>query len=210
MLRLLTVGQLQANCYIFVCDETGIGVVIDPGDESEKIVNLIQGEAFKILYIINTHVHLDHTGANKEVKRSTGAKILVHQEDADMLEMGRYDLSFAKQEMFVSFTIDRRLVDNEIIKFGMQKLKVIHTPGHTPGGICLLGKDVLFTGDTLFNNSIGRYDLPGGDREALKNSLKKKLLVLDDNLTILPGHGPFSSLGEEKKNNLLLQEITEK
>ncbi len=210
MLRFLTLGQLQSNCYVFACDQTLEGVVVDPGDEAQKIINLIEEEKFKILYIINTHAHIDHTGANREIKKATGAKILIHKEDADMLEMGRYDLSFVQQELALSFSVDRKLVDGEIIKFGMQKLKVIHTPGHTPGGICLLGQDVLFTGDTLFKDSVGRYDFPGGNKEDLRKSLEKKILGLDDNLTILPGHGPFSSLGEEKKNNLVLKDLLEK
>lgn len=207
MLRLITVGQLMSNCYVFVCDEMKKGVIIDPGDEPEKIMDLVYEENFKILYIINTHGHMDHIGANREIKKATGAKILIHRDDADMLEMGRFNLSFSKQELFLSFTIDRRLVDDEIIRFGTQKLKVIHTPGHTPGGICLLGDDVIFTGDTLFKNSVGRCDLPGGDEESLRKSLKNKLLVLNDNLTILPGHGPFSSISEERKNNPYLKDL---
>ena len=197
----------MSNCYVFVCDEMKKGVIIDPGDEPEKIMDLVYEENFKILYIINTHGHMDHIGANREIKKATGAKILIHRDDADMLEMGRFNLSFSKQELFLSFTIDRRLVDDEIIRFGTQKLKVIHTPGHTPGGICLLGDDVIFTGDTLFKNSVGRCDLPGGDEESLRKSLKNKLLVLNDNLTILPGHGPFSSISEERKNNPYLKDL---
>jgi len=187
----LSVGMLGTNCYIVASESTGEGMVIDPGDEAKKILRLIKELKLKIKLIVITHGHPDHMDALEEVYRSTGAKLAIHQNDADDLPAG--------------LTADILLKGGEMLSVGELRFLVLHTPGHSPGGICLYGNGVLFCGDTLFNNSVGRTDFPGGSARQLIDSIITKLMVLPENTVVYPGHESITSIGEEKRHNPFLR-----
>ncbi|MFA5249078.1 MAG: MBL fold metallo-hydrolase [Candidatus Paceibacterota bacterium] len=178
-IKKITVGELQTNCYLFISD--GESAVIDPGGEAPEILAWLKKAGAKPKYIINTHYHFDHTLANQAVKKDTGAFILIHEAEKD----------------FIDFKADRFLKEGEEIKIGGEVLKIIHTPGHTPGSICLLGNGFLFSGDTLFDGGYGRTDLPGGSDNDMALSLEKLDDVIEPKTKVYPGHGPeFIKLGE--------------
>ncbi|NLT94779.1 MAG: MBL fold metallo-hydrolase [Clostridia bacterium] len=206
-IKTLIVGPIETNCYIAYCPETKEGVVIDPGAEGDRIVNTVDDLGVKVKYIINTHGHHDHIKANKKVKEATGAQILIHSGDAPMLTDANKNLSCFTGETTQEPAADKELKDGDVITFGNVSLKVLHTPGHTPGCISLLcdTEKICFTGDTLFNGSVGRTDLPGGNYKTLMNSLKEKLINLSNEVRIYPGHGPYSTIGEEKQINPYLK-----
>lgn len=200
------VGPLQTNCYILACQISKEAAVIDPGgEEVDLIINDLKENNFNLRYIINTHGHIDHIMGNKLLKDSTQASLLIHQLDASsLLEEVNEKFSLFLGRKISSPSPDRTLVDGDEIILGSLKLEVIHTPGHTPGGICLLVRDIVFTGDTLFAGGVGRIDLPGGSYSDLLKSIKEKLLVLDDATIIYPGHGPASTIGQERRGNPFL------
>jgi glyoxylase-like metal-dependent hydrolase (beta-lactamase superfamily II) len=202
ILETLTLGDYQANCYIYASATSKKGFIIDPGDEAEVILKRVKELGLSIEYIILTHGHPDHTGAPKQVYEATGSTIAMQAADAAMLrdKFIHSLLGFRHSDV----TPDRMLVDGENIKARELTLTVLHTPGHTPGGICLLGQGLVFTGDTLFNMSIGRTDLPGGNSQQLLASIQDKLLSLPDETVIYPGHGPASTIGEERMENPFL------
>lgn len=178
-IKKITVGELQTNCYLFISD--GESAVIDPGGEAPEILAWLKKAGAKPKYIINTHYHFDHTLANQAVKKDTGAFILIHEAEKD----------------FIDFKADRFLKEGEEIKIGGEVLKIIHTPGHTPGSICLLGNGFLFSGDTLFYGGYGRTDLPGGSDDDMARSLEKLDKMIKPKTKVYPGHGPeFIKLGE--------------
>ena len=193
----LTVGMIQANCYILGCEQTKEAVVIDPGAEAKRIQSGLQKHALKLKYIINTHGHFDHVGANKGLKELTGAPILIHQEDAPMLSHGAGMWGMGSQKS----QADQFIKDGDRISFGQSTLEVIHTPGHSPGGISLYTPKVVFVGDTLFAGSIGRTDFPGGDYDLLISCVRNRLFVLGDDVKVFPGHGPDTTIGYERENN---------
>ncbi|HHT63589.1 MAG: MBL fold metallo-hydrolase [Bacillota bacterium] len=200
----IQVGMLGTNCYLVACPETKEAIVIDPGDEGKRIFNLVTKNGFKVTGIVNTHGHWDHVGGNKELKKLTGAPILIHEQDADFLTDGRLHLGSMMGKNENSPQGDRILKEGDIVQVGKYEFKVVHTPGHTPGGISLVGKDVVFVGDTLFAGSIGRTDLPGGNYDTLMTSIKNKLLPLSDDIIVYPGHGPSTTIGKERKSNPFL------
>lgn len=203
ILKPLVVGPLASNCYIVGDEATKVGVIIDPADEAENILRSVEELGLTIRFIILTHGHPDHIAALKEVKEVTGAEIMVHTDDAEYHRQGTLALAFG----FYCPTPpppDKLLKDGDSIDIGELHFKVIHTPGHTPGGICLLGHGVLFSGDTLFNYGIGRFDLPGGDYAQLLNSLQSRLMALPDETVVYPGHGPQTTIGAERRNNPFL------
>lgn len=192
-----TVGVLSANCHILIeGDET---VVIDPGANPELIYPVIVGK--KLVYIINTHGHYDHIGANNDLKSHFDTKLAVHKDDYEMLVNPDLNLSVMVDSQFISVLPDILLSDGDTLDFGGTKLKIIHTPGHTEGSICILTDNMLFSGDTLFYHSIGRTDLPGGNFEKLRNSIINRLYVLDDDTVVFTGHGENTTIGEEKRFN---------
>lgn len=197
----LEVGAIGTNCYIIYCEESHKAAVIDPGGNEKEILSIIEREKLDVQYIINTHGHADHIAANGQIKQATGALLLIHTDDEAMLDNPQKNLSVFMGEAVKSPPADRLLHDNEQIFIGSITFDVIHTPGHTPGGICLKYGDTVFAGDTLFSESIGRTDLPGGSYSQLINSVKEKLMVLPDQVVILPGHGPETSIGWERKYN---------
>lgn len=205
IIRKLEVGPIMANCFIVGCEETKQAVVIDPGDDADRILMALAKAELKVKYLINTHGHFDHVGANKRMKDVTAAQIAIHPDDEPML----LDLS-SHAAMFGlgaenSPPADIHLKESDTITFGNITFKVIHTPGHSPGGICLYTPGHLFVGDTLFMGSIGRTDLPGGNYDTLISSIKTKLLNLDESTVVYPGHGPETTIANEKRMNPFLR-----
>jgi hydroxyacylglutathione hydrolase len=199
-------GPMQANCYILECEKTRSAIVIDPGDEADVILDIISDRKLKLEFIINTHGHIDHISANNELKKKTSAKLCIHRLDADLIVDPQKNLSSFIGKPISSLPPDRILEDGDIIESGTIKLKVIHTPGHSPGGICLLADDAIFTGDLLFAGGIGRYDFPGSSYDQIMESLKK-VIELGDDLIVYPGHGFNTTIGEEKETNPFLDDI---
>lgn len=204
IVKVISVGPLQANCYLYGSTESGNIVVIDPGDEPERILNEIDRLSLKVSAIINTHGHFDHAAGNLLIKEKTGAPILVHHDDAVALTSISHQAGFFGFQRDNSPPADRLLEDNDTINLADLSLTVIHTPGHTPGGISLKGPGLVFSGDTLFAGSIGRTDLPGGSFEKMMASIRSKLLTLPDDVLVYPGHGPVTTIGEEKFSNPFL------
>ncbi len=204
IIKKLEVGPIMANCYILGCEETKEAVVVDPGDEADRILMTLAEDKLTVKYIINTHGHFDHVGANKALKEATNAELMIHADDEPMLtELAQHAGAFGLTAEN-SPPADITIADNDEIKFGNITLKVIHTPGHSMGGVCLLTDKTLIAGDTLFAGSIGRTDLPGGDYDTLISSIKTKLLSLDEDIIVYTGHGPETSIGREKKINPFL------
>jgi len=205
IVKKLEVGPIMANCFILGCESTKEAVVIDPGDDADRILMTLAKSGLKVKYLINTHGHFDHVGANKRMKEATGAEIAVHPDDEPMFqELSRSAMMFGLSAEN-SPPADIRLNDGDEITFGKITLKVIHTPGHSKGGICLYTKGHLFAGDTLFAGSIGRTDLNGGDYDTLISSIKEKLLVLEPDTVVYTGHGPETTIANEKRMNPFLR-----
>lgn len=197
----VVVGPLETNCYLVYCVESSECLIIDPGAEPDKIIKAVNEHGLHPVAIINTHGHVDHIGANQEIKSKFGVPLYIHQDDVPFLEQAHMgELSFFLQAR-PSPPPDEYLEEDLEIAFGHHKLKVLHTPGHTPGSVSLLGDGVLFSGDTLFNGGVGRTDLPGGDWSSLKVSIKEKILILPEETIVLPGHGPMTTVGQEKNDN---------
>jgi len=200
----LVVGPFASNCYIVGSESNKEGMIIDPGDEAKQILKRVKDLELDIKFIVLTHGHIDHTGALKEVREVTGAKVAIHTDDAKSLKVQSLSRIFG-----LSYPTppppDRLLKDGDSLDVGGMHFEVLHTPGHTPGGICLLGEGVVFSGDTLFNYGIGRTDLPGGSYSQLMNGIQNKLLVLPDNTVVYPGHGSDTTIGAERKGNTFLR-----
>lgn len=193
-------GTYGVNCYIIGDNETKKGAVIDPGGNAHEIIRVINDNKINVEYIILTHGHGDHIGAVEELKEKTNAKILAHEEEKYILNDAQNNLTVAIGMGEIKIEADEYLKENQVVKIGNLELKIIHTPGHTPGCMCIMVDDVMFTGDTLFAGSIGRTDLPGGDYDTILNSVKK-LSKFDEEITIYPGHGPSSKIGIEQRMN---------
>ena len=201
----LEVGQLGANCYIVYCKKSLQGAVIDPGGDAKDIIALLHRENIKVDYIINTHGHADHIAANDEVKAETGAKVCIHEADAPMLPSAQGNLSSFVGSNLSCQPPDCLLKDGDILMVGEIEMEIIHTPGHTLGGICIKANHILFSGDTLFEQSIGRTDFPNGSYSQLLHSIQDKLLLLADDTTVLPGHGAATTIGDERNSNPFIQ-----
>ncbi len=204
ILEILTVGALETNCYILGEEKTKQCVVIDPGGDFEIIEEHLNKLRLKVKYIILTHGHVDHIGALSQLKKATKAEILIHSKDSAMLYDPNQNLSIFSGDEIIATKADKALEEGDAIECGGIKLEVLHTPGHTPGSISLLTDKMIFTGDALFCGSIGRTDFPGSSYQKLIRSIKDKILSKEDELIIYPGHGPSSTIGEERKNNPFL------
>lgn len=198
------VGEFCTNCYVLINRPQGNCFVIDPGADAETILDILKQEKTTPCAIINTHAHIDHIGANSTIKEKTGCPIFIHQADSEGLLDNQKNLS-----MFVGvekkiLPADRLLRENDELAVGTERIVVVHTPGHTPGSICLLGNNYIFTGDTLFADSIGRTDLPGGDENQLYKSLKKLLETVKGDPLVLPGHAEPGYFSLIRKTNPFL------
>ena len=198
------VMPFDENCYV-VSDDTGEGVVIDPGGMAKEILAYIREAKLSIKAVLDTHGHCDHIGANDAIRDATEAPLYIHKEDGAMISDIRLNLSAFMGFKVISRPAEHLLSEGDKISFGQSELEVIHTPGHTKGGICFVSEGVAFTGDTLFAGSIGRSDFPGGSEVELIGNIKKKLLVLPDETKVYSGHGPSSEIGWERKCNPYLQ-----
>jgi hydroxyacylglutathione hydrolase len=201
IIKELVVGPLMSNCFICGCDKTKEAVVIDPGGDTDKILLLLADSNLKVKYIINTHGHFDHVSGNGQMKSATAADILIHPLDADMLGMLSSNAAIFGISVENSPPCDRTIEEGDKISFGEIILEVIHTPGHTPGGISLFTNGIVFVGDTLFAGSIGRTDFPGGDFDTLVSSVQNKLFKMDNDVRVLSGHGPETTIDREKRFN---------
>jgi glyoxylase-like metal-dependent hydrolase (beta-lactamase superfamily II) len=205
----LEVGPFMENCYVLGCEKNKESVVIDPGDEVDRILRSINNNKLKVKYILNTHSHLDHVSGNKRLKELTSAPIMIHEKDADGLNRLSALGSLFGIRVDNSPPPDQYLYEGDIIRFGEFELKVIHTPGHSPGGASFYCQEEkkIFVGDTLFNLSIGRTDLPGGGYETLIKSVVEKIFPLGDDVEVYPGHGPKTTIGFERRHNPFFQDI---
>ncbi len=199
--EIVVVGSLDTNCYLAYSVETRECAVIDPGADPEKIFAAIAANGLMPVILLNTHGHTDHIGANLDIKERFGIPLCIHSADVELLGSDNYlELSLlldAKR----SPAPDRLLEDGDEIKVGGFTLSVIHTPGHTPGGVSFFGQGLLFSGDTLFCGGVGRTDLAGGSWPALERSIKTRIFTLPEDTLVLPGHGPHTTVGDEKAYN---------
>lgn len=201
--KALMVGLLEVNCYILGDEETKEAVVIDPGGDEDEILEALNHQGLKLKTIIDTHGHFDHVDANQPLKDATGAPIAIHELDAGMLAKPSAEAMFFTGNRLRLSSADIILKEGDVLTFGKYRLKVLHTPGHTPGGISLVLEDapLVYVGDLLFQGSIGRTDFPGGSFEDLIKAVKAKIFPLGDHYTVYPGHGPVTTVGQERKYN---------
>jgi len=204
ILTRLVVGPLQVNCFILADENTKDAVVIDPGDDAQEILKIIRDKELNVKYIVNTHGHFDHVGGNKALKEATGAELLIHEGDSSLMTSASMHSRAFGLNSVSSPPADRYVKHGDVINAGEISLKVLHTPGHSLGGISLLEQGMVFTGDALFAGSIGRTDLPGGDLMTLLRSIKTNLMTLPDDTKVFCGHGPASTIGEERRENPFL------
>ena len=204
--RTLEIMPFGTNCYLVASEHTRDGIVIDPAGDAPRILSNTRDLNLKIGLILVTHTHPDHIGAIRHIVESTGAKFALHAAGTE--NMKQYD-SGRFAEFDPTFKIppapDRLLYDSDILTMGDLSFQILHTPGHSADGICIAGYGVVFSGDTLFNMSIGRTDGPGGDFNLLISSIRNKLLVLPDQTVVLPGHGPKTTIGNERRSNPFLR-----
>lgn len=196
------VGPLQCNCYVVGDPDARRAIVVDPGGDADDIVDAVASHGLTVTAIVATHAHFDHVVAAERVRALTGAPFRLHPDDRPVLdwlqESGRL---FLGVELPPPPEVDAALEEGDVVRAGDVGLEVLHTPGHSPGSVCLVGDGVVFSGDTLFASSVGRTDLPGGDGDALLAAIRDKLFALDDDLKVLPGHGFATTLGVERRDN---------
>lgn len=208
ILQQLLVGSMGVCCYIIGCEQTKRGAIIDPGGDESRILAEVEKLGLQIDYIIATHGHPDHVCGNRIIMEATGGTIVMHEADAEYFEKPETQNYFSMLGLEPSPPAGKRVKDGDVIEVGNVQLQVLHTPGHTPGGICLYCAPDLFTGDTLFAGGIGRTDFPGGSYDGLLESLKNKVLNLPEETVVWPGHGyggTKSTIGEEKRSNPFLR-----
>ena len=206
IIKSLVVGPLESNCFIVADKHTKEALLVDPGDEPERILELITENNFRIKFIVCTHAHFDHVGALTKIKKETNALIVIHKDEVDIYKHTRELASSWGYEIEPLPEPDILASEGDNLNIGDLQFKIFHTPGHSPGGICLFGGGILITGDTLFAGSVGRTDLFGGDMEKLIKSFKR-LMSLPEETRVLPGHGPLSTIRQERVNNYFSNEI---
>jgi glyoxylase-like metal-dependent hydrolase (beta-lactamase superfamily II) len=213
--EIIPVGWLQCNCSILGDAETREAIVVDPGDEVERILEVLQKHQLRVLAIVNTHAHIDHVGGLKKVHEATKAPVLMHAGDLDLYKAMETQAAWIGMKTPELVRVDELLEEGREIRWGKLNARVLHTPGHTPGSVCLhlppgaepdgAAAGRLIAGDTLFAGSIGRTDLWGGSWEQILRSLHTKLLALPDETLVYPGHGPATTIGRERECNPFLQ-----
>jgi len=205
--EILPVGPLQCNCSIIGDETTREAMVIDPGDDIEDVLAIISKHNLQVKQIVITHAHIDHVGGAMKLRDATGAPILLNQNDYALLKMLDVQATWIGVESPGKVEIDQNLAQADMVKAGSLVANVIHTPGHTEGSVCLYfpAEQKLIAGDTLFAGSIGRTDLPGGSFEKIIRSLHQKVLALPDETVVVPGHGPLTTIGEERESNPFLK-----
>jgi hydroxyacylglutathione hydrolase len=205
--EILPVGPLQCNCSIIGDETTREAMVIDPGDEIQNILALVHKQNLQVKQIVVTHAHIDHVGGAMKLRAATGAPILLNQNDYELLKILDVQAAWIRVPSPGKVEIDQNIGQSDTVKAGSLTANVLFTPGHTEGSVCLYfpSEKKLIAGDTLFAGSIGRTDLPGGSFEKIINSLHDKLLTLPDETVVIPGHGPATTIGEERENNPFLK-----
>jgi len=214
--EILPVGWLQCNCSIVGDAATREAIVLDPGDEVERILEILQRHELKVRAILNTHAHIDHVGGLHKLREATGAPVLMHPDDLELYRILDIQAAMIGVPMPARAEVDALLREGDAVRWGRFEAQVMHTPGHTPGSVCLyvpkeqaadsgLDRGRLFAGDTLFAGSIGRTDLWGGSFEEILRSLHSKLMALPDETIVFPGHGPRTTIGEERATNPFLR-----
>lgn len=198
-------GIYGANCYIVFSEETRKGIVIDPGGDVDEIISDLDKNNVEVEYVVLTHGHGDHIGGVKDLKDRLNVPVIIHKEDAEMLQTAELNLTNIMSLGKIEIAPDKTVEDGEKILFGDLEGKIIHTPGHTKGGMCILIEKSLFCGDTIFKGSVGRSDLYGGDHETLINSIKDKILTLANDIVLYPGHGQSTTVEMERKTNPFLR-----
>lgn len=204
-LHKLTLGELQTNCYILADEESKQAILIDAPANADLILNLLEENDYTLQEILLTHAHFDHILALAEVKQRTGAPVSVHADDALFLEDSALNLAHYINHVWQPVAYDKLMRDGDIIRLGDERIQVLHTPGHTQGCVCFLIGNTLISGDTLFRRSVGRVDHPGGNLQQEIQSIREKLMPLSDELLVYPGHGPSTTIGEERRENPYLQ-----
>jgi hydroxyacylglutathione hydrolase len=206
--EILPVGPLQCNCSVIGDEVSREAIVIDPGDDIEDVLGLVRKHQLQVKQIVITHAHIDHVGGAMKLRAATGAPILLNQNDYALLKMLDVQAAWIGVATPERVEIDQNLAHADTVKAGLLSAQVLHTPGHTEGSVCLYfpAEKKLIAGDTLFAGSIGRTDLPGGSYEKILHSLHQRVLALPDETVVIPGHGPVTTIGEERESNPFLQE----
>ena len=205
--EIFPVGPLQCNCSVIGDEATHEAMVIDPGDDIEDVLGVVAKHKLQVKQIVVTHAHIDHVGGAMKLRAATGAPILLNQNDYPLLKMLDMQAAWCGMAAPGKVEIDQSIASADTVKAGLLVANVIHTPGHTEGSVCLYfpAQQKLIAGDTLFAGSIGRTDLPGGSFDKIINSLHEKLLALPDATVVVPGHGPLTTIGEERTRNPFLK-----
>jgi hydroxyacylglutathione hydrolase len=203
----LPVGPLQCNCSIIGDEESREAIVIDPGDDIADVVKILQEHKLRVKHIVITHAHIDHVGGATKLKKITGAPVLLNQNDYELLKLLDVQAQWLGMSKPEAVEIDQSVSTGDNVSIAGHTAQIIHTPGHTEGSICLYfePQKVLIAGDTLFAGSIGRTDLPGGSYEKIMKSIHENVLALPDETTVIPGHGPATTIGNERETNPFLQ-----
>ena len=205
IIKNIVVGPLEVNCYILGCEDTKEAAIIDPGDNADEIISNIEKEGLNPKFIINTHAHFDHIGGVKAIQDHFKIDFILHEGDLFLVENASEQATAFGLKPISKPEVNKNVTNGEKVILGNKFITVIHTPGHSPGGVCYYSGNNVFVGDTLFAGSIGRTDLPGGSYDTLINSIKENLFPLGDSTIVYPGHGPSTTIGNEKKHNPFLK-----